>query len=1030
MLVISGLLAFNALLLWVATGPRSLAAITPYIEDALSSTDGSYNVKIDETRLIWDGWKHPVDIRLSNVSVVTKEGKIFTVFPEIALGVDILYLPLGQVIPTSLTVSAPVMNLVQNDDRSFGFGFEQKDDSKSSDIAPTVPFSVLLSSFLEQSETGSLRHLRKIAINNAELRVSNSRQHVFFEASRLNIDLLRSKHGEIKVSSSGKIHYSENNAEINTKFSFKPNHTSIDGEVEFSELMPDILVGLFSDNEDMRSFAVPVSGIIGVSFGIQGKLQAASIDIYGQKGTIISKRLAGPIPVASLRLKTTLTNNLQNMHLEILKVNIEGTQLTASGNANFFDTAADSSNTPEINADLTLHDVPSEKVALLWPLAVSPLTREWVTGNISNGKIEKATLALDIKKGDLAKTVLPKEAVDANIDVENLSILYLPEHPPTTHVKGKIHIDGVGLLADITSADYLEKTRLSNGHVLIEDLNADNPYIKVDLHADAPAKDIVHFLGLPRLKHAEHLGLHENEVKGTVKGEATVGFNFFAPKGKKAEDAIKYDVKAVVAGISQKDFLHKFDIAGASGSISVDNNGVEFSGIGEVNGASVNKSTVRYLFTPEKGIDTILDINANSQVENLKRFGYPEFAFMKGSIGVNAKAKFGDKAEQVEATINLGEAEINLEGIGWKKPVGEAAEFELATEKKDGVLKINSFSLSGKKINAKGSAAFSQDFSTLAQLNLGKFSLDSNDIASMNYEKNESGTRLDIAANSLDLSSYMAMSDGGFSFKNFPAIKLKADIGKLILGKDRVLSELKGNLFCDINICQDANFEGYSDSKKAFAIKIDRNAKKQRKLLVISDDAGSFLHTLGVLDGMNGGTLTLNGVYKDDEAGSALKGNLDISEHTIKDAPLLGKVLSLASLTGFIDALQGNGIRFKQLNVPFMLHNDVATIEKGKTFGPAIGMTVDGTITFPEKTLDLEGTVVPSYTLNNVLGNVPILGDMLVGGEGQGVFAARYSIKGTEQNAKVSVNPLSILTPGFLRGLFDIFDKPKKPAAN
>ena len=93
-------------------------------------------------------------------------------------------------------------------------------------------------------------------------------------------------------------------------------------------------------------------------------------------------------------------------------------------------------------------------------------------------------------------------------------------------------------------------------------------------------------------------------------------------------------------------------------------------------------------------------------------------------------------------------------------------------------------------------------------------------------------------------------------------------------------------------------------------------------------------------------------------------------------------------------------------------------------------MTVDGTITFPEKTLDLEGTVVPAYTLNNVLGNVPILGDMLVGGEGQGVFAARYSVKGTEQNAKVGVNPLSILTPGFLRDLFDIFDKPKKTAPN
>jgi len=1030
MLVISGLLAFNALLLWVATGPRSLAVVTPYIESALSSTDGSYNVKIKETRLIWDGWKHPVDIRLSNVSVLTKEGKIFTIFPEIALGVDILYLPLGQVIPTSLTVTAPVMNLVQNDDRSFGFGFEQKTDDKVVDSSPTVPFSVLLSSFLEQSEQGSFSHLRKVVIHDAELRVSNSSQHVFFEAGGLDINLARSKKGEIKVNSSGKIHYDDNNAEIRTSFSFKPGEPLIDGEVEFSELMPDILVGLFSDNDDMRSFAVPISGIVNVSIDNQGKLQNVGLDIYGQKGRISSKRLAGPIPINTLRLKAALFDNMQNLHLEILKVNIDGSQLTASGNVNLFDSSVDANATPEIKADLTLHDVPSDKVAVLWPFALSPQTREWVTQSISNGKIDKATLALDIKKGDLAKPVLPKEAIDANIDVENLSVLYLPEHPPTNHVKGRIHIDGVGLLADIASADYLEKTRLSNGHVLIEDLNADNPYIKVDLHAEAPAKDIVHFLGLPRLKHAEHLGLRENEVKGTVKGEAKVGFNFFAPKGKKAEDVITYEVKAVVAGISQKDFLHKFDIAGASGSVNVDNNGIEFSGIGDVNGANVSKSTVKYLFTPEKGIDTILDISATCATENLKRFGYPEFPFMKGTLGVNAKVRLGDKAEQVEAALNLGDTEINLENIGWQKPTGEVAEFELATEKKDGVLKINSFSLSGKKINAKGSAALSQDFSTIASLNLGKFSLGGSDISSLSYEKNERGIQLDITADSVDLTSYMAKDDGGFSFKNFPPVQLKADIGKLTLGKDRVLSSLKGRLLCDSNICQSASFEGYSDSKKAFAFRIDRNAKKQRKLLIISDDAGSFLHALGVVDGMNGGTLTLNGNYKDDENGSTLKGNLDITEHTIKDAPLLGKILSLASLTGFIDALSGNGIRFKQLNIPFTLHNDVVTIEKGKTFGSAIGMTVDGTVTFPEKTLDLEGTVVPAYTLNNVLGNVPILGEMLVGGEGQGVFAARYSIKGTEQNAKVNVNPLSILTPGFLRGLFDIFDKPKKPLPN
>jgi hypothetical protein len=49
---------------------------------------------------------------------------------------------------------------------------------------------------------------------------------------------------------------------------------------------------------------------------------------------------------------------------------------------------------------------------------------------------------------------------------------------------------------------------------------------------------------------------------------------------------------------------------------------------------------------------------------------------------------------------------------------------------------------------------------------------------------------------------------------------------------------------------------------------------------------------------------------------------------------------------------------------------------------------------------------------------------LLLGGEGQGLFAANYRVAGSAADPQVSVNPLSALTPGFLRRLlqpnFDI----------
>jgi hypothetical protein len=79
--------------------------------------------------------------------------------------------------------------------------------------------------------------------------------------------------------------------------------------------------------------------------------------------------------------------------------------------------------------------------------------------------------------------------------------------------------------------------------------------------------------------------------------------------------------------------------------------------------------------------------------------------------------------------------------------------------------------------------------------------------------------------------------------------------------------------------------------------------------------------------------------------------------------------------------------------------------------------------------MDLRGTVVPAYSLNSVFASVPLLGPLLVPEKGSGLFAATYFMRGPIDDPSVGGNPLATLTPGFLRGLFNIFDAPEKPKA-
>jgi hypothetical protein len=53
-----------------------------------------------------------------------------------------------------------------------------------------------------------------------------------------------------------------------------------------------------------------------------------------------------------------------------------------------------------------------------------------------------------------------------------------------------------------------------------------------------------------------------------------------------------------------------------------------------------------------------------------------------------------------------------------------------------------------------------------------------------------------------------------------------------------------------------------------------------------------------------------------------------------------------------------------------------------------------------------------------VLGRIPLIGRLFSPEKGGGVIAARYSAEGSIDDPEVRVNPLSALTPGFLRGLF------------
>ena len=69
--------------------------------------------------------------------------------------------------------------------------------------------------------------------------------------------------------------------------------------------------------------------------------------------------------------------------------------------------------------------------------------------------------------------------------------------------------------------------------------------------------------------------------------------------------------------------------------------------------------------------------------------------------------------------------------------------------------------------------------------------------------------------------------------------------------------------------------------------------------------------------------------------------------------------------------------------------------------------------------MDITGTIIPAYGLNSALSEIPLVGDILTGGKGQGVIGLTFELGGTMDKPRFQVNPVSALAPGILRKFFE-----------
>jgi hypothetical protein len=179
-----------------------------------------------------------------------------------------------------------------------------------------------------------------------------------------------------------------------------------------------------------------------------------------------------------------------------------------------------------------------------------------------------------------------------------------------------------------------------------------------------------------------------------------------------------------------------------------------------------------------------------------------------------------------------------------------------------------------------------------------------------------------------------------------------------------------------------------------------------------TSDAGAFFRFTDTYSKMVGGQLQM-AMDPPTVDPSAKEGLVSVRDFSVRGEGSLDRVAA-----GGPAGVQ-NGVSFSRLRAEFTRQNGQLTIREGVVKGPTVGATIEGSIDYAGNQVRMSGTFVPMYGLNNMFGQIPIVGLFLGGGSNEGLIGVTYEVVGTPGQPVLRVNPISAMAPGVLRKIFE-----------
>lgn len=738
-------------------------------------------------------------------------------------------------------------------------------------------------------------------------------------------------------------------------------------------------------------------GVIEIDRDEDGETQAFTAQLSLNNAQIVRPEIwARPVRIEQADITSRL--NVYPLKLEIgeASFNIDGARLSGIGTvwrqagqwrADFQAEAA--------NATI-------EQVIAYWPLGLAPNTKEGIRKRIRAANIPEASIAVRILPDDLM--------LDLGFDFDDTTIAYLDGHPDIVGAQGAARLSPRMFAMDFADARIQTPQGdidLSGSKFRIHDIDTDQEYAQVLVQGDGPATASMAVAAL------EPVGVSApNTMPVSITGgRALTTVEFTAPLDKPLAEA-EIDPSVLVTLINATAIVGKesFELAAPKSKATYQSGALNISGEGVIDQRPISFDVNADL---KHGRQTIA-ANGVMGAALLQKMGVDAEWLHGGTVGYDAKLIQRQGETATEVALQLDNAEIALPDLGYHKDAGEPLSLSALISETDAGTSLTDLNVQGPNVAAVGEMVLAPD-GRLQMVDFSNLAIPGLFSGALSLQQSQVRWTGDIEAQFINLDKFRTILDQpGQSGDGLNDLRARIDfkVARLQATETIHMSSVQGGLRLsagDVGMKMTGLIGG-----NAAGVVTYRENPEGVLLVVTSDDAGQALRAAGFFDDGSGGDLRLR-IESDAANPDGGSGRLHIDNMVIHEDAKLEQIMIGAERRDLRAKMSKEGIRFKKVRAPFQIVDDVVVVKKAYARGDEVGFTVGGEYQMTERTLDLDGVFTPFYAINSVVSNVPLLGPILTGGDGQGLFAFSYSVKGSADDPKVRVNPLSVLAPGIIK---------------